>query len=68
MFTFKVEKMSCGGCAARITRAVQALDPDAKVDVSLPERLVRVDSVRSGHAIAGAMTSAGYPTCAVVQA
>ena len=30
MVTFKVEKMSCGGCAARITRAVHALDPEAQ--------------------------------------
>lgn len=68
MHTFKVEKMSCGGCAARITRAIQALDPAAKVDVSLQERLVRVSSDKAAQAIADAMTSAGYPTSEVVQA
>lgn len=68
MYTFKVEKMSCGGCAARITRAIQALDPKAKVDVSLQERLVRVDSGKAVHVITDAVTSAGYPTSEVAQA
>ena len=68
MVTFKVEKMSCGGCAARITRAIQALDPGAKVDVSLPERLVRVESDRAVHAIVDALTSSGYPTSQVAPA
>lgn len=68
MVTFNVEKMSCGGCAARITRAIQALDPEAKVDVSLHERLVRVESNRPVQAIADAMTSSGYPTHQVAPA
>lgn len=68
MVTFKVEKMSCGGCAARITRAIQTLDPQAKVDVSLPERLVRVGSDRPVQAIADAMTTAGYPTNSIALA
>jgi copper chaperone len=33
MYTLKVEKMACGSCGARVTRTVQALDPQAKVDV-----------------------------------
>ena len=33
MYALKVEKMSCGGCANRVTRTVQALDPEAKVEV-----------------------------------
>jgi copper chaperone len=68
MHTFKVENMSCGGCAARIARVIQALDPTAKVDVSLQERLVRVGSAKTAQAIADAMTSAGYPSRQVVQA
>ena len=68
MHTFKVEKVSCGGCAARITRAIQAMDPVAKVDVSLQERIVRVGSDKAAQIIADAMTSAGYPTSQVAQA
>jgi copper chaperone len=53
--------MFCGGCAARVTRAIQTLDPVAKVEVLLKDSLVRVKSVESPEAIAGAITSAGYP-------
>jgi copper chaperone len=61
MYTLKVEKMSCGGCAARVTRAVQVVDPQAKVEVRLKDRLVQVESAETPDAIAGAITSAGYP-------
>lgn len=67
MHTFTVDNMSCGGCAARITRAIQAFDPEAKVDVSLRERLVRVGSDRDARAIADAMSAAGYPTSQAAQ-
>ena len=33
MIDFEVSDMSCGHCAATITRAVQAVDPKAEVDV-----------------------------------
>ena len=61
MYALKVEKMSCGGCAARVTRAVQALDPGAKVEVLLKDRLVHVESAKSADAIADAVSAAGYP-------
>lgn len=61
MYTLKVEKMSCGGCAARVTRVVQALDSDAKVDVLLKEQLVHVESTQTPDAVAKAVSSAGYP-------
>jgi len=61
MHTFKVEKMSCGGCAARVTRAVQSMDPEAKVEVLLNDGLVQVDSAETADAIAKAVTAAGYP-------
>jgi copper chaperone len=67
MYTFKVEKMSCGGCAARVTRAVQTLDPNAKVEVLLKDRLVHVQSVEAANEIAGAVTSAGYPASHAVE-
>jgi copper chaperone len=65
MVTFKVEKMSCGGCAARISRAIQALDQSAKIDVSLPERLVHVDSDKNAQVITDALASAGFPVSRV---
>ena len=61
MHTLKVDKMSCGGCAARVTRAVQTVDPEAKVEVLLKDRLVQVESLATAPAIAEAVTAAGYP-------
>jgi copper chaperone len=68
MYALKVEKMSCGGCANRVTRTVQALDPEAKVEVVLEDRLVRVESVKTLDAIAAAITAAGYPASDVTAA
>lgn len=67
MHMLSVDNMSCGGCAARVTRAVQALDPQAKVEVLLKDRLVRVESSETPDAIASAITSAGYPASPAMQ-
>jgi len=67
MYTLKVEKMSCGGCAARVTRAVQALDSNAKVDVLLKDRLVRVESAQALDVVVNAITSAGYPASKIAE-
>lgn len=67
MYTLKVEKMSCGGCAARVTRALQAVDPHAKVEVQLKDSLVRVESAQAPDVVAQAMSNAGYPANQVAQ-
>ncbi len=55
MLTFKVEDMTCGGCAASIKRAVAGADPQAQVDVNLAAHLVHV---RPGRAEAGKVEQA----------
>ncbi|WP_151636332.1 heavy-metal-associated domain-containing protein [Noviherbaspirillum aerium] len=61
MFTLLVEGMTCGGCARRITTAVQAVDKAAAVEVDLPARLIRVVSAEDAEIVARAVTAAGYP-------
>jgi copper chaperone len=39
----KVEGMTCGGCVASVTRALQQIDGVAKVEVSLDEAQARID-------------------------
>lgn len=68
MYALKVEKMSCGGCAARVTRAVKAVDPDAIVEVLLKDRLVQVETEFSPETVADAITAAGYPASDAAQA
>ena len=42
MYQFNVPDMTCGHCASTITKAVKSEDPDAKVEISLSNHLVKV--------------------------
>jgi Cu+-exporting ATPase len=64
MYELTVEDMSCGHCVGRVTKSVQALDKDAKVDVDLATKKVKVDSTADLDAIARAIDAAGYPVTA----
>ncbi|KMO32033.1 heavy metal transporter [Methylobacterium variabile] len=62
MYRYKVEKMGCGGCAKSVTRAVQTVEPNARVEVDLGAKLVSVsDTVGPADRIAQAIAAAGYP-------
>jgi copper chaperone len=59
---FAVENMSCERCAARVTKAVKALEPEAEVKVDLPTGAVTVSpAVADPAKIARAISDAGYP-------
>ncbi|KQV37804.1 heavy metal translocating P-type ATPase [Massilia sp. Root335] len=64
MYELTVEDMSCGHCVGRVTKSVQAIDKDAKVEVDLPTRKVKVESTADLDAIAQAIDAAGYPVTA----
>lgn len=56
MIAFEVNDMSCGHCVSSITKAVQAVDPQARVDIDLASRRVQIapaqaDAERLGNAI-----------------
>jgi len=60
--TFDVKEMTCGKCAAHVTKAVQAVQPDAEVKVDLATGKVDVSPAPADPAaIAKAVTEAGYP-------
>ncbi|MDP4003295.1 heavy-metal-associated domain-containing protein [Methylobacterium sp. NEAU K] len=62
MYRFTVSKMSCGGCAKSVTRAVQGVEPNARVGVDLETKLVTVSgSAEPADRIAQAIRDAGYP-------
>ncbi|WP_455240227.1 heavy-metal-associated domain-containing protein [Variovorax durovernensis] len=56
-----IQSMSCGGCASRIAQAVKNLDAQAKIEVDLPTKTVRVDSTEDRASVTAALTEAGYP-------
>jgi copper chaperone len=60
MTTIKVNGMTCGGCAASVSRAIAAADPGAKVEVDLKGHAVHVEGERDQQAIKSAIQQAGY--------
>jgi copper chaperone len=61
MLTFEVNDMTCGHCVATITRAVQAADPGARVEVDLASRRVRVEpAATDAGRLRTAISAAGY--------
>jgi copper chaperone len=65
MIELKVPDMTCGHCASTITKAVKELDASARVEVSLPEQKVRVESKASREDLVRSIAEAGYTPEAV---
>lgn len=64
MYELQVEGMTCGGCARSVTRSVQTVDSNAKVDVDLKAKKVRIDTSANLDAVTSAIKDAGYPVTA----
>ena len=61
MVTFKVDDMTCGHCVSSITKAVQAIDPNAQVKVDLAAHRVQIDSTLAAKAqLSDVIRDAGY--------
>jgi copper chaperone len=58
---FRIEAMECGGCARGVTRAIQGVDPEAKVVADPAARRVEVSSTRPREAFLPALAAAGFP-------
>jgi copper chaperone len=52
--------MTCGHCVQAVTAAVRGVDPDARVDIDLPQRRVTIESVQPRAAFVAALTAEGY--------
>ncbi|MCF7752141.1 heavy-metal-associated domain-containing protein [Bacillus subtilis subsp. subtilis] len=61
MLRFHIPNMTCGGCAASVTKALLSVDPDARIETDPPAREVRIDSTREEGAFLAALVEAGYP-------
>ena len=61
MIAFEVNDMTCGHCVSTITRAVQELDPQAKLQIDLAAHRVEIDPAKSDAAqLSHAITEAGF--------
>lgn len=57
---FKVEGMTCGHCEKAITKALLALDPQAKIIIDRTVNQVEVDSAQPRDALQQAIVDEGY--------
>ena len=64
MYELQVEGINCGGCVKSVTRSVQSIDSNARVDVDLAGKKVRIESQVSLDAVKAAISEAGYPVTA----
>ena len=60
MVTFQVNDMTCGHCASAISRALASVDKNARMDIRIQQKLVRVSSTASAAELAEAIQDAGY--------
>ena len=57
---FTVEGMTCGHCEKAVTKALLALDAQAKVVIDRAQNTVQVDSKKNREALAQAIADEGY--------
>jgi copper chaperone len=62
MIQFSIPDMSCGHCVKAVTEAVQSVDAQAKVQVDLGTKQVKVESQAPREQLVHALAEAGYPT------
>jgi copper chaperone len=68
-YAFKVQDMTCGGCAAAITRAVSRVAGVSNVDANPTSKDVVVDASAevSRESIVAAINAAGYSEVTAVE-
>ncbi|MDX3974995.1 heavy-metal-associated domain-containing protein [Shinella sp.] len=57
----RIENMTCGGCARSVTKAIQSVDPDARVETNPAARTVKVETTAPLEALQQVLDDAGYP-------
>ena len=61
---FRIESMTCGGCAKSVTKAIQSVDPNAKIETNPAARTVKVETTATSAALRRVLDEAGYPATA----
>ena len=57
---FHIENMTCGGCVRGVTKAIQAVDPQAQINADPPTRKLEVNTSASREQIEAALNDAGF--------
>ena len=61
---FRIDNMTCGGCARSVTKTIQKVDPSAEVQIDVDRRSVEVRSAKAPADFAAALDQVGFPTVA----
>jgi copper chaperone len=61
---FHIENMTCGGCARSVTKAIEGVDPTAKVNADPVTKKVTIESALPASTFSRALGDAGYPATA----
>ena len=56
---FRIEGMHCGGCVARVTRALKSITDDVEVTLDPPHATLGVPSAVTAEAVQAAVATAG---------
>lgn len=57
----RIENMTCGGCAKSVTKAIQSVDPNAKIETDPAARTVKIETSASSAVLQQVLEEAGYP-------
>ncbi|MBS1211192.1 MAG: heavy-metal-associated protein [Proteobacteria bacterium] len=60
MYEFTVPGIHCGGCAKTITRILGELDGNAKVDIDVASKHVKVETSQPREAVVARLADAGF--------
>lgn len=60
----QVKGMTCQHCVKAVTQAIEALDPQAQVQITLPQGQVTVQTLASRAQVEQAITEEGYDVLA----
>lgn len=58
---FHLEDMTCGGCVRGVTKAIQAVDPNAQIQADPPTRKLELVTIATREQIEAALNEAGFP-------
>lgn len=58
---FHIENMTCGGCVRGVTKAIQAVDPNAQIQADPPTRKLELVTTATREQIEAALNEAGFP-------
>lgn len=62
---FRIENMTCGGCATSVSKAIASVDPKADISFDISNRVISFESRESEYLFTLALASEGYPAVSI---